>query len=99
MTTELLAALQEAKAAKRPVVLATRLPDGEQFLAPDPAGPAALNAAAARALREDESGTVKIGGEDWFLHVHNPPLRLVVVGAVHIAQALVPLAAQPRLRR
>ena len=29
---------------------------------------------------------------DWFLGVHNPPLRLVVVGAVHIAQALVPMA-------
>ena len=29
-----------------------------------------------------------------FLHVHNPPLRLVVVGAVHIAQALVPFADQ-----
>lgn len=27
-----------------------------------------------------------------FVHVFNPPLRLVVVGAVHIAQALVPMA-------
>jgi xanthine dehydrogenase accessory factor len=27
-----------------------------------------------------------------FIAVHNPPLRLVVVGAVHIAQALVPMA-------
>jgi xanthine dehydrogenase accessory factor len=91
---ELLAALQEAKAAKRPVVIATRLPDGEQTLAPDPRAPAELNAAAERALRDDESGTVKLRGEDWFLQVHNPPVRIVVVGAVHIAQALVPLAAQ-----
>ena len=29
---------------------------------------------------------------DWFLGVHNPPLRMAVVGAVHIAQALVPMA-------
>ena len=28
----------------------------------------------------------------WFLGVHNPPLRMAVVGAVHIAQALVPMA-------
>ena len=28
-----------------------------------------------------------------FLHVHNPPLRMIVVGAVHIAQALAPMAA------
>ena len=27
-----------------------------------------------------------------FIGVHNPPLRLIVVGAVHIAQALVPMA-------
>jgi xanthine dehydrogenase accessory factor len=29
---------------------------------------------------------------EWFLGVHNPPLRMAVVGAVHIAQALVPMA-------
>jgi xanthine dehydrogenase accessory factor len=92
--SELLAALQEAKAAQRAVVVATRLPAGDQMLVPDPTGSAELNAAAEQALREDESGTVKVGGEDWFLHVHNPPLRMVVVGAVHIAQAVVPLASQ-----
>ncbi|MBV2360649.1 XdhC family protein [Thalassococcus sp. CAU 1522] len=33
---------------------------------------------------EDDSRT--------FVAIHNPPLRLIVVGAVHIAQALVPMA-------
>ena len=94
MTPALLAALAEARAAKRPVVLATRLPDGAQMLLPDPAQPAALNAAAARALEEDTSGTVKLDGTDWFLHAYTPPLRLIVVGAVHIAQALVPFASE-----
>ena len=94
MTPEILAALDRAKRDKRPVVLATRLPDGAQQLLPDPAAPAALNAAAETALRDDESGTVKLDGADWFLHAHNPPLRLIVVGAVHIAQALVPFATQ-----
>ena len=94
MTPEILAALDQAKRDKRPVVLATRLPDGAQQLLPDPAAPAALNAAAETALRDDESGTVKLDGADWFLHAHNPPLRLFVVGAVHIAQALVPFATQ-----
>ena len=92
MTPEILAALEQAKAAKRPVVLATRLPSGEQYLLPDPAHSAELNDAAAKALQSDESGTVKIGDADWFLHAHNPPLRLIVVGAVHIAQALAPFA-------
>ena len=92
MTPEILAALAQAKQEKRPVVLATRLPSGEQCLLPDPSAPADLNEAAARALDRDESGTVKLGDADWFLHAYNPPLRLIVVGAVHIAQALVPFA-------
>jgi xanthine dehydrogenase accessory factor len=92
MTPETLAALEQAKRDKQPVVLATRLPSGEQRLLPDPEAPADLAEAAARALERDESGTVRIGDADFFLHAYNPPLRLIVVGAVHIAQALVPFA-------
>jgi len=29
---------------------------------------------------------------DWFLGIHNPPLRMVIVGAVHIAQPLAHMA-------
>ncbi len=94
MTPEVLAALMAARAAKRPVVLATKLPSGEQFLLPDPAASPELSDAAAHALDQDITGTVKLSDGSWFLHVHNPPLRLIVVGAVHIAQALVPMAAQ-----
>lgn len=92
MTPETLAALEQAKQDKRPIVLATRLPSGEQTLLPDPSASADLNAAAKHALDRDQSGTVKIGSEDWFLNAYNPPLRLIVVGAVHIAQALAPFA-------
>jgi xanthine dehydrogenase accessory factor len=94
MTPDLIAALEQAKRDKRPVVLATRLPTGEQRLLPDPEAPADLNGAAARALERDESGTVRLGDGEYFLHSYNPPLRLIVVGAVHIAQALVPFATQ-----
>ena len=93
MTPETLAALTVARAANRPVVLATRLPSGEQSLLPDAAAPAELAEAAARALDRDESGTVKLNSGEFFLNVYNPPMRLIVVGAVHIAQALVPMAA------
>ena len=93
MTPALIAALAEARAAKRPVVVATRLSDGAQMLLPAVEGTPELNAAAQAALDDDASGTKAIGGADWFLHAHNPPARLIVVGAVHIAQALVPFAA------
>ena len=29
---------------------------------------------------------------DWFVNIHNPPLRMIVVGAVHIAQPLMQMA-------
>ena len=94
MTPGVLARLQAARAEGRPAVLATRLPQGEQWLLPDEAAPPALHGPAVDALRLDRSGTVQVDGGTWFLHAHNPPLRLVVVGAVHIAQALAPMAAR-----
>jgi xanthine dehydrogenase accessory factor len=41
-------------------------------------------------FRMDRSGVEEDGKS--FVHIHNPPLRLLIVGAVHIAQALVPMA-------
>ncbi|WP_299559594.1 XdhC/CoxI family protein [uncultured Sulfitobacter sp.] len=41
-------------------------------------------------FRMDRSGVDGDGAV--FVAIHNPPLRLVVVGAVHIAQSLVPMA-------
>lgn len=92
MTPEIAAALATARAEKRPLVLATRLPDGAQYLLPHGAAPAALNERAGVSLRTDRSETVDLAGERWFLRPYNPPLRLAIIGAVHIAQALVPLA-------
>lgn len=40
------------------------------------------------AFRFDKSGVVG----DSFVAIHNPPLRLVIVGAVHIAQSIIPMA-------
>jgi xanthine dehydrogenase accessory factor len=94
MKAATLAALADARAAKRPVVLATNLATGVEHVLPNAAAPADLAAAASAALADDENRTVALGGESWFLHVYNPPLRLIVVGAVHIAQPLVPMASQ-----
>lgn len=98
MTPAMAEALSRARAEARPVVLATLLPDGTQWLLPDPEAPPELAAAALRALRRDESGTVELpDGSSWFLNAQNPPVRLIVVGAVHIAQALAPMAVQLQL--
>jgi len=93
VTPDTLQALLAARRAGRPVVLATRLADGHQRLLPDDAAPASLCEAAGLALQRDENRLAELGDETWFLHVQAPPFRLFVVGAVHIAQALVPLAA------
>jgi xanthine dehydrogenase accessory factor len=59
----------------------------------DPANDdSALGLAARTAARADTGGEVEIDGRIWFLEVHNPPLELVLVGAVHIAQPLAAMA-------
>jgi xanthine dehydrogenase accessory factor len=88
-----LARLQAERAAKRPVVLLTRLSDGAQMLWPGDEMPAELVEASKAALGSEEAGNVALGDETWFIHPHNPPLRIIVVGAVHIAQAMAPMAA------
>ena len=93
MKAALLSRLQEARAAGRPVALLTRLSDGEQFLYPEDSPPAPLAEAAAAALEADKAANLTAEGAEWFIQPHNPPLRLIVVGAVHVAQALVPMAA------
>jgi xanthine dehydrogenase accessory factor len=86
-------ALAEAAVTRRPVAFAKRLSDAAEFVLPDPAAPAALNEAGAAALAANKTGTFVIGDENWFIEARNPPPRLILVGGVHIAQTVVPLAA------
>ncbi len=96
MKTELLEQLLADRAAKRQVVLATDLQSGEgRLLYPDEdiAGDAGLLEAARRVMVADKSGIVETeDGRKVFLHVYNPPLRMLIVGAVHIAQPLSQMA-------
>jgi xanthine dehydrogenase accessory factor len=94
MRREVLTQLRRDLAAKRAVVLATDLGTGDgRLLYPfekgeQGAADEALLAAAREAAERDESATVATPGGEVFLRVFNPPLRLFIVGAVHIAQAL-----------
>ena len=94
-----LEALLAARNAKQPVTLVTQLSTGDQTLVRDGAASGtltldpALEAAIEKAQTDDRSLTVESGGERYFVQVFSPPRRLIAVGAVHIAQTLVPIAA------
>ena len=45
-------------------------------------------------LRKDRSGVVATAQGEVFINVYNPALRMVMIGAVHISQALIPMAQQ-----
>ena len=51
------------------------------------------HALAARAVREDRALVAPLGETDHLFRPFNPPVRVVLVGAVHIAQALAPMTA------
>ena len=77
MKREMLDALRAARRERRPVALVTELGTGAQRLAE--AG-------------QTRTGVESAGDDEIFTHVYRPTPRLIVVGAVHIAQKLVPLA-------
>jgi xanthine dehydrogenase accessory factor len=93
MRLDLLSALNGERAARRAAVLVTDLASGEQRLvreselAEDP-----LAALLEDRLRQGKSGLTEADGGQVFLTVQVPPVRLLVIGAVHISQALAPMA-------
>jgi xanthine dehydrogenase accessory factor len=99
MKLAVLEKLQKARAGRVPVALVTDLDTGAQALLESGkmTGDVELDgdalAAAVKLIERDASGQVDVEGRRIFVHVHSPPARLIVVGAVHIAQALVPMAA------
>jgi len=100
MQRDLLDRLLRLRVAKRPAALVTDLESGDQALVE--AGVEVDGTASAlmlsgpeiadvlNAIRDDRSALDPQSNH--FVQVFNPALRLVVVGAVHIAQQLVPLA-------
>ncbi len=100
MKSDLLDQLLADRAAKRTVVLLTNLDSGTNTLVhPDSdsefsALAPELREAVDDTLRSDRSATVDSDAGRTFVHVFNPPLRMVIVGAVHIAQPLARMAVE-----
>ncbi|MCG6207192.1 XdhC family protein [Rhodopseudomonas sp. HC1] len=93
MKFETLQQLNAERAARRPAIVVTDTATGEQRLV-KAAGIAAdpLAAELSKQLRMGKSATIEVDGRKLFLNVYAPTAKLVIVGAVHISQALAPLA-------
>ncbi len=86
LPVEMLEALVDARASREQVAYVVNPDTGNRRLVTGSGD--ALEAEIAERFRRDKSGFEG----DWFIGIHNPPLRMAIVGAVHIAQALVPMA-------
>ena len=93
MKLETLEVVNAERAARRPVIVITDVANGDQRLvkaadfAADP-----LHAELDKQLRMSKSAMIEMDGKKLFLNVYAPAARLVIIGAVHISQALAPLA-------
>jgi len=102
MHRDVLQKVLAARSEHRKVATVSVLNSKEQFVYPDEPGRieklqdaddrSELTAGIDAAMRRDKSRVVEVAGQRYFVHVHSTPLKMIVVGAVHIAQALVPLA-------
>jgi xanthine dehydrogenase accessory factor len=93
MKLEILKALNAERAARRAAVVVTDVTTGEQRLVKAAElGRDPLKEVIEKHIRRGKSGVVETPAGKLFLTVHVPPAQLVITGAVHISQALAPMA-------
>ncbi len=89
----MLRSLLDAQRRRQPVALITSLANGAQrLIGAEESADDQLAAALADGFRFDQSTVVRSEEGEFFVNIHNPPLKLIIIGAVHIAQALIPMA-------
>jgi xanthine dehydrogenase accessory factor len=94
MRLDILKALNTERAARRAAVVVTHQESGEQRLVTqDKIAADALKDLLEAHLRSGKSGMEETAEGKVFLTVHVPPTKLIAIGAVHISQALAPVAA------
>jgi xanthine dehydrogenase accessory factor len=93
MNLDILKSVNAERAARRPAIIVTDMATGAQRFVPG-AGVAAdpLRGVLEAHLRSGKSAMEDTPHGPVFLTVHVPPPRLVIIGAVHISQALTPVA-------
>jgi xanthine dehydrogenase accessory factor len=93
MRLDLLRQLNAERAARRAAAVVTELPSGTQRLVREAelAGDPLAEPLSAQ-MRSGKSGPLEAGGKQYFVDVHLPAPRLVAIGAVHVSQALAPMA-------
>lgn len=93
MQLEALTKLNAARRSRRAAMVVTDLAgDRVQVILEGEAVSGLLGEEIAKVFRSGKTGTVEVEGRSLFLNVHLPPPRIVVIGAVHISQALARLA-------
>src|SRR5580704_1453334 len=93
MRLDILKSLNAERAARRAAIVVTDVASGNQrFVTQADVARDPLRETLQAALRSGKSGMVETPQGKVFLTVHVPPVRLVVTGAVHISQALAPIA-------
>ena len=96
MKKSILDIILSARAEKTPLAIITRIKDGMQcaFLKESIQGDLELSelviSTIKNCIKNDKSSL--ISDDEFFVHIYTPPLRLIIIGAVHIAQALAPMA-------
>jgi xanthine dehydrogenase accessory factor len=94
MRLDILKALNTERAARRAAVVVTHQESGEQRLVTqDKVAADSLRDLLEAHLRSGKSGMEDTAEGKVFLTVHVPPTKLIAIGAVHISQALAPIAA------
>lgn len=94
MDPHLLRKLNAARRDRKAAIMLTDLADGRnRLIMKDDSVSGDLGAAVDKAFRTAKSGAVEAEGQRFFLNVHVPSPRMVIIGAVHISQALAPMAA------
>jgi len=85
--------LNQARNDRKACVLVTNLSDGrDRLVLEGHVVEGKLGEAIIKALLTGKSITVQIGETEFFLNVYLPPVRIVAIGAVHITQAMAPIA-------